>query len=108
MPKADEIRTKRAGETRNAAVSFAGLLDSDELLSGTPTTSVSPSGPTITGHAVSTTELTISGEATPIGQAVEMAIAGGTAGVVYAVTVTVPSTTKGQASLERTVYLEVE
>lgn len=84
-----------SGEVRADSVSFAGKLDQGELLTGTPTLAVSPSGLTVSSPAVSTTALTVNGRQVAIGRAVQFTVTGGTAGVEYTVTVTV-STTNGQ------------
>ena len=77
-----------SGATRNVQVGFLDKLDSGELLSGTPTVTVSPTGPTISNVGRNTTALTIDGESHAINQAVTYTITGGTAGVEYTYTVT--------------------
>lgn len=73
---------------RNGAVGFKEELDSGELLTGTPTVTVSPTGPTISNVAVSTAALTIDGESHAIGEAVQFKVLGVTARVTYTFTVT--------------------
>ena len=78
-----------AGETRNFALSFADVLDSGELLTGTPTAADnSPDSPevlTISSVAVNTAQLTVEGETIPIGEAVQGTIAGFVSGVTYTI-----------------------
>lgn len=90
-----------AGETRIVSVDYRGKLDSGELLTGTPTVTISPSGPTISNESVNAAALTINGETVAIGQAVQFKITGVTAGVTYNIT-TVCSTdsTPAQVALE--------
>ena len=72
-----ERREIVVGSTRNVAVSFAGKLDTGELVTGTPTVvEVDTTDLTLGNKAVSTTELTISGETVPIGEAVQLSITG--------------------------------
>ena len=74
---APQIQTIVVGETRNVAVSFAAKLDSNELLTGTPTVvEVTSSDLTITNAVVSTAELTILSETVAIGQAVTFTVSG--------------------------------
>lgn len=75
------VQTMVAGATRNMAVSFAGMLDSGELLTGTPTVAEQTSSDlTISNKAVSVAELTILGETVAIGEAVTFSITGASAG----------------------------
>ena len=100
MTTAVEIGTLIVGETRNAAVSFADLLDSGESLSGTPVVAeVSTSDLTISNAAVSSTSLTIQGESVAAGLAVTFRVTGGTAGQTY----TIKITANTDASLSQTV-----
>lgn len=65
------------GETRNVAVSFVGVLDDGELLTGTPiVTEVASSDLTITHQAVNNTARTISGQRVPAGKAVQFRVSG--------------------------------
>jgi hypothetical protein len=100
-------RTKTAAEVRNAAVSFVGKLDSGELLTGTPTVTVSPSGPTLSNKAVNTAQLTIDGQTVAIGQAVQFSVSGGTAGTSYVITVQCGTTATPAQTLEAFCNLKV-
>ena len=92
--RAPQIQSKAAGETRNVAISFAGMLDSGELLTGTPTIvqlSKSPSSAddlTITNQVVSAAILTINGASVAIGAAVQCTVSGGTADAAYVIKAT--------------------
>lgn len=96
-------RVKHSSETRNAAVSMSGCLDSGETLSGTPT--VAATGITITSPAVSGSALTIDGVSVPAGEAVTFKVAGGTAGTDYTITITV--STSASQTIVRKVLLKV-
>ena len=65
------------GDVRNCAVSFADQLDTDEVLTGTPTvTEVATTDLTIGSKAVSTAALTINGESVAVGEAVQFTVSG--------------------------------
>lgn len=65
------------GETRNVSVSFVDLLDSGEVLTGTPTiVEVTTTDLTISNKRVSTTATTINGETVAIGKAVQFKVSG--------------------------------
>ena len=74
---APERPTLAVGETRNFAVSFAGVLDSGETLTGTPTIAeVTTTDLTIGSKLVSTTALTINGVSVAAGLAVTFSVTG--------------------------------
>jgi len=83
---AKQVYEMGSGETRLVSVDYRGKLDTGELLTGTPTVTISPSGPTISNEAVNTAALTIAGETVAIGQAVQFKITGVTAGTTYTIT----------------------
>jgi len=88
--KAPQIHTKTVSEERNIAFAFDDVVDSGELLTGTPTiVEVTTTDLTITNKVVSTAELTIDGIATPTGEAVQCHITGGTADTTYEILITV-------------------
>ena len=75
---------KRVSEVRNVSISFAGLLDSGELLSGTPTiVEVTTTDLTLTNKVISTAILTINDISVPVAEAVQFSVSGGTAGKTY-------------------------
>lgn len=81
---APQLGSKTASEVRNAAVSLVSILDSGELLTGTPTVlEVTTTDLTLANKAVNTEALTVNGLAVAIGQAVVFNVAGGTAGTTY-------------------------
>lgn len=83
MAKATQVHTKHPSEVRNCSVSFANLLDTSELLTGTPTVTATPSGLTFGSQQVNASQLTVSGVAIPIGKAVQFRVSGGSSGVEY-------------------------
>lgn len=85
---AKQRRKKLVAETIVVDVSFLGLLKTGELLSGTPTVAVSPSGPTLGTPAKNTTSLVVVDETCAASQAITFTVAGGTADVDYVITVT--------------------
>lgn len=65
------------GETRTPAISFKDVLESGELLAGTPTiVEETTSDLTLANKRVNTAALTINGESVAIGQAVQFKING--------------------------------
>lgn len=90
---APELFQMSNAETKNAAVNFSPELRGSTTLTGTPTITVSPSGPTLSNKVVSSSELTIKGVVVPAAEAVQFRIAGAaaTAGR-YIVTITVSDT----------------
>ena len=90
-----------AGDVRNGSCSFAGQLDSGELLTGTPTVEEqTTSDLTITSEAVSTEALTINGISVAAGEAVQFTFSGmTTANSPYTLKVTV--STDGSQTLVR-------
>ena len=64
-----------AGGTDDVAISFAGKLRGSELLTGTPTVvEVGSSDLTLSNKAISTAVLTILGESTAVGAAVQFRV----------------------------------
>lgn len=99
-------RYKGASEVRNCAVDFSRKLDVGESLTGTPTVTISPTGPTLSDKAVNTSALTINGDVVPIGSAVQFKVTGGTAGV-YTITATCGTTATPAQTLEVRCSLEI-
>lgn len=93
MPaRASQIPDKHPSETEVGLADFGPSLRSGELLTGTPTTSVSPTGPTISNVGVTVAEETIGGVTVAIGEGVIFSIAGGTAETIYDITITATTT----------------
>lgn len=92
---------KRPSDVSPIAVSFKDDLTIGDLLTGTPTVTVSPSGPTLSAAAVNTITLPIElpnksiAHYAKAGQAVTFTMSGGTVNIDYVVSVTV-STTGGR------------
>lgn len=101
---AEQTCVKTPNETRGAAVSFSGCLESGETLTGTPTVTGS-ADLTLGSKAVSVAAMEINGVSVPAGEAVTFSVAGGTAGQKYTITVVV-STSTGQ-TIERFLKLSV-
>lgn len=109
MPSGLSARTrflKTPSEVRNVRVGLKDLLDTGELLTGTPTITVSPSGLTVSSPAVNSTTLVIDNETYVAGQAVTFVISSGTAGTLYQLTITVSS--DDSQTFERYVYVLVQ
>ena len=76
------------GETRNGKINYTDVLDSGELLTGTPTlTEITTSDLTFANVAISTGDLTILGNTVITAQAVQFKVTGMLAGVLYTVEV---------------------
>lgn len=91
-----EIHGMPVGSERNVSMSFVGLLDDGELLTGTPVVTIGPTGPTLSDKRVNTSAVTISDQLVPVGQAVLFKITDVAADTEYTMTVTV-STNAGQS-----------
>lgn len=85
--KANQVREQNPGETLNHAVDCSGRLASGELLTGTPTVSISPTGPTISNAQVNGSTVTINGNSCIAGKAVLFTLAGLTLGTDYTITI---------------------
>jgi len=107
MTKAIQTQQKTESETRNIAVSFAGKLDSGELLTGTPTVAeVTTTDLTFASEAVNTAAITINGLSTATGKAVQFSVTGGSVGT-YEIKIAVSTdSTPGQV-LYGTIKLKV-
>jgi len=104
---APQVNRKTVAEVRNCAVSFANKLDPGELLTGTPTVTSTPSGPTISGAAVNTAAKTINGVSVPIGMAVQFKVTGGTVDTDYILKAACGTTSSPAQTLEGFMQLEV-
>lgn len=108
MSKATATQEKTVSEIRNIAVSFSGKLDTGELCTGTPTiTEVTSSDLTLGSKAVSTAALTINGVSTPIGEAVQCSVSGGTANTTYEIKIAVGTDATPAQTLYGTIKLKV-
>ena len=104
-----QIGTKRSAEVRNAVVSFRGLLDlaNNETLTGSPTVSVSPSGPTIDNEALNTESIGVDDETARVSEAVKFRISGGTDGTDYTLTIQCGTNSSPAQTLEVVASLRV-
>lgn len=108
MSKATSTEQKTAGETRNISVRFSELLDSGEALTGTPTIlEQTTSDLTISSKVVSTAITVINGVSTPIGEAVQCSILGGTAGTTYDIQIVAASDSTPAQSIYGNIRLKV-
>lgn len=92
---------KAVSEVRNVAYDFTPLLDEGESLTGTPTVTITPSGPTVSNAAVNVAALTILGETVAIGKAVQFRVSGGSSGVTYTFTISVATNSTPAQTLRR-------
>jgi hypothetical protein len=104
---AAQIHCKTATEASNVSVDFQGYLDAGELITGTPTVTASPAGPSISAIAVSTTALTIGNASVPIGKAVTFHVTGGTAGTRYTLTAAIDTSSAPSQHRELNLILDV-
>jgi len=106
--KAPQIHTKTVGDERNIAYAFDDVVDSGELLTGTPVIlEVDTTDLTISNKVVSTAELTIDDITTPIGEAVQCHITGGVANKTYEVLITVSTDSTPAQTLNGKFVLKV-
>ena len=95
------------GETEVVSINYSDVLDSGELLSGTPTVSeVSTSNLTLANKLVNTATYveSFSGETISVGKAVQFTVTTGTAGL-YQIRVTVSTDSTPTRTLVRDLYL---
>ncbi len=108
MSLAPQQQSKTASEIRNVSVSFSGKLDSSELLTGTPTVvEVTTSDLTLDNKLVSTAILTINGVSTPVAEAIQFNVAGGTAGTKYTISISCGTNASPAQTMYGTVVLNV-
>jgi len=106
--KAPQIHTKTVGDIRNIAYAFDDVVDSGELLTGTPTiVEITTTDLTISSKAVNTTVLDIDGISTPIGEAVQCSISGGVADTTYEILITVSTNSTPAQTLNGKFILKV-
>ena len=100
---------KSVSEVCNVAVDFTDLLDSGELLTGTPTiVEVTTTALTLSDKAVSTAALIINGRTVIIGAALQFKVVGGAAGTEYEIRLTcATNSTPAQTRIARIKLLVV-
>lgn len=96
---------KPVSATRVLGVDFGGHLNNGVTLTGTPTVTVTPAGPTVSGEAVLAASRVINNRTVPIGEGVVFTVAGGTAGTQYRLKITV--TASNGETLIGACYLDV-
>ena len=109
----DQLQTAAAGETRTAVLDLTGLLASADLLTGTPTVTVTLAdgtatvGVTLASKVVNTGAIVDgNGDTIAIGKAVQWSTACVTAGF-YLITVTPASTASPTQTIKRNCRLNV-
>lgn len=93
MPNtAPQRHRKCVSETRLVGIDMRGLLESGELLTGTPTVAeVTSTDLTLSSKQVNSGTIVVNGATCVAGQAVRFLVAGGVAGETYTIRVTVSS-----------------
>ena len=106
-PESRQQHTIGSGESLNAFVSFLNRLEIApvEKLTGTPTVTISPSGPTLANKAVNTAVVFVRGESRGPGQVVQWSITGCTDATLYTVTISVSTDATVSQTFVRTVKL---
>ena len=105
---AKEHHRKTVSEVRNVSVSFASLLSTAELLTGTPTiTEDTTTALTLDNKRLSTSILTINDRQVAIGAAALFRVAGGVAGGQYTISLQVGTDATPAQTLHGDVTLDV-
>lgn len=91
------VRRKAPTAVRNIAVNFTDWLDHGEIITGTPTVAVSPSGPTLSAASVNSWRRVVDGRACNPGTVVTFSASGGSASTTYTITIT--ASTSGSQTL---------
>ncbi len=102
-----QVPSMSASATRSGVMSFLSSLRDGELLTGTPTVTASPAGLTFTNKALNTQALTVNGVDIIAGQGVQWSVSGGTAGVLYTITVSCGTDSTPAETLVDTAFLQV-
>lgn len=89
MPaRAKQKPDKHPTEVEVAIIDFGPKLRTGEALTGTPTVTVSPSGPTLGSPAITGADIEIEGVTVTTGEGVIFTVSGGTDGTDYDITAT--------------------
>lgn len=107
MSLAPQTPQQTVGTVKNGGVSFSGELPASETLSGTPTVTVSPTGPTLSNKAVNTGAVTLDGVSVPAGEAVTFTVTVGGSVAPGSYTITATCATTGGQTLVASCPLEV-
>ncbi len=90
------VRRKAPTAVRNIAVNFSDWLDHGEIITGTPTVAVSPSGPTLSAASVNSGRRVVDNRSCAPGSVVTFTVSGGTANTY---TITITASTSGSQTL---------
>lgn len=89
MSTAPQRYIKHVSELVNVAVDMRGLLDTSELLTGTPTiVEVTTTDLTLSSKAINTGAVVVNGVSCAAGEAITFRVAGGVAGTQYVIRIT--------------------
>ncbi len=108
MPlESQEYKEIGSGETRNAFVSFMNLLEAIpvEKLTGTPTITVSPTGPTLSNKALNTSTVEVKGETRDPSVVVQFTVDSCTDATDYTITISVATDAVNAQTFVRKVKL---
>lgn len=101
-------RFKTVSEARNVAVDFYNMLDTGELLTGTPTVEeITTSALTLANKAINSTTQNVNGASRAAGQVVTFKVTGGSAGVLYKIKITVSTDATPAQTFIRSIALWV-
>lgn len=104
--KAPQIVCMGKSRTKRAAIDLTGQLRDGVTLTGTPTVTVSPSGPTLTAKTTNAAAIDINGTEVAIAHAVTVLIAGGGTAGTYTLSVSCATTDSETIGLDCTLILE--
>jgi hypothetical protein len=92
--------------TKRGAIDFTGQLRDGVTLTGTPTITVSPSGPTLTAKVVNAAAIDINHTTVAIGKALTVLIAGGGTAGTYTISASCATSDSETVGLNCTLVLE--
>ena len=113
MATCPQIYSKFASEVLNCAIDFSGRLEKDssgallELLTGTPTVTLSSSVIDVSSIGVSTGAMVVLGSTVSAAAAVKFSVSAGTAGESYLFTVTAGTNSSPTQTLIETLQINV-
>ncbi len=109
MAKAKEVHCMTSNETRNFVIDYSSMLGAGIVLTGTPTITALPVSITLSSKVVNVGVLTLeNGDTIPIGEAVQFAATGGTAGVTYKITSLCSTDESPAEELEGEIIVQVD
>lgn len=104
--KAPQVVCMGKSRTKRAAIDMTGQLRTGVTITGTPTITPSPTGPTISGITVNAAAITIEGTEVAIGKAITCLIAGGGTAGTYTLAVVAATSDSESIGLNCTLVLE--